>query len=64
MSEQLLKQILDKLEQMDSKIDHMETKMDKQFEEVKASINSQHIENINSDDLILRFLDEIKESVR
>lgn len=59
LSEQSLQQIIEKLNNIESK---MATKDD--VEKLNASINSRHIENINSDDLILRGLDEIKESVR
>ncbi|OIJ12696.1 hypothetical protein BKP37_12920 [Anaerobacillus alkalilacustris] len=66
MTEHLLQKIIKKLDNIDKKVNEIETTMATKddIKRLEASINSQHIENINSDDLILRNLDEIKESVR
>lgn len=66
MSELLLKQILSELQNLNNKVNNIENTMatKEEIKKLETSIQSQHIENINSDDLILRSLVEIKESVR
>lgn len=45
-------------------IEKLEAGMNAQFEDLKSSITSSRIENINSDDHILGLLTEVKENVR
>ena len=69
MSNELLEKVLLKLEEIDKKFDNIATKDDinslnNEIVHLRHTISEQHIENLNSDNFILKSLDEIKESVR
>ncbi|MFT9848469.1 hypothetical protein [Aneurinibacillus sp. REN35] len=64
MSNELLKQILTELQGVRNEVKQLKAEMNQRFDELKDSVDRKHIENIKADELILRSLDETRESVR
>lgn len=64
--ENLLRKIIDKLDRLDQDVQTikstMATKSD--ISDLKTSIESKHIENINSDNVLLKAIKDTKESIR
>ncbi|OIJ22030.1 hypothetical protein BKP45_04960 [Anaerobacillus alkalidiazotrophicus] len=56
--------ILQKLEALETGQNLLKTEINKRFDDLKNTIETQHIENLNSDNFILKSLDDVKESVR
>lgn len=57
----------ERFDRLEAKVDHLEERFDRldtKVDEIKVALHSQHIANINSDNLVLSEIRDMKEKVR
>jgi len=63
VSEKSLEKVLNELQSMNKRMDNMESQIKQGFDQVNQTLESQHIENIIADNLLLNEIRSLRESV-